>query len=151
MPHFYVRILIYWWKQQYFSVKWENALSFKYKTEKGVRQGGILSPYLFNVYMDELGKKLWELKIGCRIGKVMSNNFWNADDICLLAPSIRAVQKMINICFDYAKEPNITFNPSKTVCQIFKSKNCTTSVGNVYMDSNKLNWVTQFNYLGYIF
>jgi len=41
------------------------------------------------------------------------NIFWNADDICLLAPTIRAVQKMINVCFDYTKEHNITFNPLK--------------------------------------
>jgi len=34
----------------------------------GVRQGGVLSPVLFAVYVNELIEKLSKSKYGCRIG-----------------------------------------------------------------------------------
>jgi len=151
MPQPIINILIYWWQTQCFQVKWGNYFSYKFKTEMGVRQGGILRPYLFNIYMDDLGQKLRDLKIGCQIGKVMTNNFWYADDICLLAPSIRGAQKLIDVCYDYANSHNIKFNPTKTVCMLFETKRCTIRKSNIYMNQNVLTWVTQFNYLGYMF
>ena len=41
-----------------------------------------------------------------------------ADDITLLFHSICGINKMIDICCEYAKEYDITFNPTKTVCII---------------------------------
>ena len=38
-----------------------------FHVSNGVRQGGILSPILFNVYMDELSIELCKTDIGCDI------------------------------------------------------------------------------------
>jgi len=35
-------------------IRWNNAYSRKFSVTNGVRQGGILSPYLFNLYMNQL-------------------------------------------------------------------------------------------------
>ena len=53
----------------------------------GVRQGGILSPYLFCVYMDDLSKKLNNVNTGCFMGTALINNLMYADDLVILAPS----------------------------------------------------------------
>ena len=53
-------------------------------TADGVRQGGILSPYLFNVYMDDLGQSLNCCKTGCLSGEIMINHLMYADDLVLL-------------------------------------------------------------------
>ena len=53
-----MRILIYWYKNQDMCVKWGDAHSTKFKVTNGVRQGEILSSYLFNINVDELSEKL---------------------------------------------------------------------------------------------
>ena len=50
---------------------------------KGVRQRGVLSPYLFAVYLDDLSTELNNLKAGCYIGVVLLNHLMFADDICV--------------------------------------------------------------------
>ena len=47
----------------------------------GVKQGGILSPYLFAVYLDDLSNELNNIKAGCYIGEVLLNHLMFADDI----------------------------------------------------------------------
>ena len=45
-----------------FQVKWDNVVSAPFCVSNGVWQGGILSPILFNVYIDELSDQLNRLK-----------------------------------------------------------------------------------------
>ena len=52
-----------------------------------VRQGRILSPKLFSVYIDDLSDKLVMCKVGCYIDNQCMNHVMYADDICLMAPS----------------------------------------------------------------
>ena len=40
--------------KQKLQVKWNNQKSHKFSVTNGVRQEGVLSPFLFSVYMDEL-------------------------------------------------------------------------------------------------
>jgi len=47
-------ILIDWYSKLYSCVRWNNTLSEYFVVRLGVRQGGILSPFLFNVYADDL-------------------------------------------------------------------------------------------------
>ena len=81
----------------------------------GVRQGGILSPTLFNVYMDELSRNLTHLRVGCNIDNVCVNHLFYADDTVLLAPSPAALQKLINVCVTYGRNNDIIYNPIKSV------------------------------------
>ena len=47
----------------------------------GVRQGGVLSPVLFTVYLDELLQRLSALAIGCHVGHHYVGSLCYADDI----------------------------------------------------------------------
>ena len=59
--------------------------------ENGVKQGGIVSPVLFciYIYIDGLLRLLRESNVGCFIGNVFVGALAYADDIALLAPTPR--------------------------------------------------------------
>ena len=63
----------------------------------GVKQGGILSSPLFNIYMDDLRKKLNRLSIGCSIGNMVVNHMLYADDIVLCTRSANGLQKLLDV------------------------------------------------------
>ena len=75
-----------------------------------------MSPYLFNVYVDELSGNLNSQHKGCYVGDVCVNHLSYADDMVLMAPSIKALQALINTCASFASDNDILYNTSKTVC-----------------------------------
>jgi len=81
-----------------------------------------MGPVLLNVYTDGLGKSLVYAGLGCKIGGTMANCFFYEDDICLLSPSVFALQELLLTASVYALEHNISFNVEKTVCMKFGVK-----------------------------
>ena len=48
IPGYIVKLLSYWYAKQTMRVRWGDCISSPFRVSNGVRQGGILSPYLFN-------------------------------------------------------------------------------------------------------
>ena len=59
LPAIVIRTLIFVYQEQQAWVRWGRATSIKFPILNGTRQGSVLSPALFVIYMDEL---LVELK-----------------------------------------------------------------------------------------
>jgi len=95
-------------------IKWGKHLSGPFHVFSGVRQGGILSPYLFAVYLDNLSNELNKIKAGCYIGEVLLNHLMFADDISVFFPSVHWLRNVLDVCQDYAESHGIIFNCSKT-------------------------------------
>ena len=89
VPMCFVRLLKHWYKEQTMQIKWGKHFSELFHVSNGVGQGGILSPYLFAVYLDDLSNERNNIKAGCYIGEVLLNHLMFADDICVLCPSVR--------------------------------------------------------------
>ena len=49
-------------------VQWCQTLTSSFKVCNGVKQGGVLSPILFAVYVDSLLGRLEQSGVGCHIG-----------------------------------------------------------------------------------
>ena len=87
VPGYLVRILTFWYANQKMSVKWGSLYSKCFNVSNGVRQGGILSPYLFNIYMDDLSTILKMEYEGCKIADQIINHLFYADDLVLMCSS----------------------------------------------------------------
>ena len=80
----------------------------------------------------------------------MNNTFTGAlsyaDDITLICPSIRGINNMIDICCEYAKEYDVTFNPTKTVC--IKYGDTVELNEHVVMNGNIIEWAHNVRHFG---
>ena len=115
-----IRFLINMYTQQNIRVKWNGVFSEPFNVTNGVRQGGIVSPLLFTLYVDGLICKLKKAGIGCYIGRYFYGILGFADDIILLCPSLDGLRKMIKICEDFAEDHSILFNGSKSKLLVFE-------------------------------
>ena len=95
-------------------VKWANKLSEPFTVANGVKQGAVISPLLFSIFIDNLFKELKQLGLGCHVGPTFAGAFGYADDVALIAPSLYGLKKMISVCESYAERYHITFNPTKS-------------------------------------
>ena len=55
----------------------------------GVKQGSIISPILFTIYLDILLERLKNNGVGCYIGDKFVGALAYADDLVLMSPSVR--------------------------------------------------------------
>ena len=134
-------------------VKWGNCMSDYFYISNGFRQGGILSPKLYSVYVDDFSDYLVKSQIGCHIDNVCVNHVMYADDICLMAvpfmaSSPAALQKLINIGYDFSVQNTLSFNSSKSYCMVFKPRLHTLSCPTFYMKTEKLDYTDSMKYLG---
>ena len=143
------RLLLYMYTNQKLRVKWANEYSGEFTVSNGVKQGGVISPLLYCIYIDGLINELIASGVGCFMGSVYAGIFMFADDLKLLAPSVSALNTMLNICINYAAKFDIIFN-DKSQLIIYNASNDIVPTPDVFINGVKLNAVTNVNHLGHI-
>jgi len=81
-------LIMNWYSKLYSCVRWNGVFSDFFKVSCGVRQGGILSPVLFNLYVDDLIELLRDSGYGCYVSKTFIGCIMYADDLILVSPTI---------------------------------------------------------------
>ena len=91
------RLLLNMYLNQTLKVRWNDSISEEFRATNGVKQGGVISPTLYCIYMDGLLNELELAGVGRHMGGVFAGAFAYADDITLLAPNVQALRTMIDI------------------------------------------------------
>ena len=84
-------------------VKWNGSYSQSFCVTRGTRQGSVLSPYLFNICINQLSLDLNNCDSGVRIGDTLYNSMAYADDMALFSTNVQDLQNLIDVCVAYSK------------------------------------------------
>ena len=150
IPPCIIRLIMTMYTNQQMFVKWNDSISKFFDVSNGVKQGGVLSPILFCIYVDELLCELRKSGYGCYIGNTYCGCLGYADDITLLSPSVAGLQKLLNICENFASKNDIQFNESKSKVMVFCNKIQNNIMPNLYLNDRILEFVKKFVHLGHI-
>ena len=123
-----------------------DILSSLFIINCGVKQGGILSPFLFNIFINDLIIECCDANLGALIGNLNVCIIVYADDILLISSVDSHLQKLLDICSNYSQVWRIKFNSSKSNIiefgnQIFKNSK-------FYINNNPISKVDKIEYLG---
>ena len=132
-------------------VKWGSCISHYFYVSNGVRQGGILSPKLYSVYVYDFSDYSIKSQIRCQIDSLCVNLVMHADEICLMALSPTALQKLMHICHEFSMQNNLSYNSSKSFGMLFKLILHKLSCLSLYMSIEKLEYTNSTKYLGFAF
>ena len=92
-------------------LRWGDAYSAKFKVTNSVRQGWILSPCLFSVYVDELSEELKKCNVGCNLN---GHLIMYADDLVLILPSLAGLSQLLNECEQFGTRHDLKCNAKKS-------------------------------------
>ena len=109
IPKIFLDLIIYWYSNLQCRVKWDNCYSEWFPIKAGV-----LSPIFYCLYVEDLFAILKAKDVGCYILSVCLATLIYANDVAILAPSIKGLSILLNACNDYCIEWDICLNPRKS-------------------------------------
>ena len=156
VPAVVTRALMYVYIEQTAHARWGSARSSQFKLSNSTRQGSVISPAIWCIYLEELILRLRLLGLGCRIQGIFLGVTVYADDVILQAPSRGALARMLKETEAFAQEFKIIFSTHENSA-LSKSK-CIWMCGKVnvlnypaplILNGRPLPWVTSAAHLGH--
>ena len=126
---------------------YNNCHTKSFVLSQGVKQGSLLSPYLYNFYTEDLLKQIKSMNIGTFIGDINTSIIVYADDIILISPTLKSLQKLVDGCVKYGLDLGLKFNHQKT--QLCTSGSCQIASPHLSMYDKKIVPKDRLEHLGF--
>ena len=109
------RILVHWYRLLEVILKWGEQSSTPISVSVETRQGGLSSPFIFNIFYQDLINFLSVKPCGINIDGTTYNVCCYANDLLFGSLSITGLQSLTDISNDYIAKHGLRFNPSKLI------------------------------------
>ena len=124
----------------------DNNVSNFFRTTVGVRQGCLLSPILFNLYLENIMREtLHNLKSTISIGRRIISNLRFSDDIDSMGGNNDELQELTDRLSNSAREYGMQISSKKSKVMVNSGDNTTVQIS---MNGQQLEEVMAFKYLG---
>ncbi|XP_078515171.1 olfactory receptor 52D1-like [Lissotriton helveticus] len=129
-----------------------QTLSKKIPATEGLKQGCVLAPLLFNLFLADLTGILDELNAHPpKLDDRHITNLLYADNAILLSHTKVGLQRLINGTLMYAKENGMVINETKTKIMVVTKNKKIRHKSKWYMEKTQLEQVDVYKYLGVLF
>ena len=137
--------------QDFACVNTGEGLTGKFRISQGVKQGCILSPLLFNIFISDLTAALEEGEsdpVKIDENTTLNSLIW-ADDLLLLSESEKGLNNMLKNLEGYTRLNLIRVNLEKTNCMIFNKSG--KLIRRTFMfGKQKVDMTREYKYLGFL-
>jgi hypothetical protein len=129
-------------------VKIGNGTSQPTRVTTGLRQGGALSPVLFNLVLERVIREM-NTSEGVILGQIRIRMLAYADDIALLGEDLDMIKRLESNLINTAKKVGLTVNEKKTEYLVASRRNRNGGREQyIKIEELKFKRVSQFKYLG---
>ena len=98
--------------------------------------------------MDGLSFSLSNTPTGCAIGGVMVNHIMYADDLVIISPSVKGLQRLLDVCAVYGQTHDILFNDDNPVCMFMPAKSSFyINTHALFLNGRRLTFTVKYKYL----
>ena len=149
VPPDIIELIVYYLRNQTAQVRWCDAFGPVRSVNIGVRQGGILSAHLFNLYIDDFIDKVSELGHGCKLNGYKVNIIAYADDVVLISNSLRGLNTLYTKTSEELLTHKLFINHNKTKAMIFSSRKNNNNRSEILLCNHNFEIVKTFKYLGH--
>ena len=132
------------------SVKFNGVTTDWFDVSMGLKQGCILSPQFFNLFINDLTSRINDLKCGVKFGDEKISILLYADDIVLLSSNEEDLQCMLDLLYEYCRSWKMLLNFNKSKIVHFRPKSFLQTAHEFHCGSESIEVVSQYKYLGLI-
>ena len=115
VPSFIVNMFAHIFNNTEVCVCYNDCFSDRWKISRGVRQDGVTSAILFNIFMDDILSEINKVNVGCRLGITKVNIQAYAVNI----PTVSGLQKLMSRMSDLLECHQLVVNANKTKIVVF--------------------------------
>lgn len=138
LPACVIDLLEFWFRNCVSCVKWCNEFSDFFKIEFGVRQGSVLSPTLFAIYLDDIYNQ----------NDIYNCVIFYADDILILSSSLCKLQSLFSHCESELAKLDMAINVKKSFCLRIGPRFNSQCANIVSKNGTVIPWANKIRYLG---
>ena len=132
-------------------IRLDDHMTETFNINQGVKQGCILSPLLFNIFISDLPENLSignSTPVHIDTRKTLNSLVW-ADDLLLLSETEKGLNNMLKNLENYTTTNLIKVNLTKTKCMIF-NKTGRLIRRNFSFGANQIEMIREYRYLGFL-